>query len=376
MTLKSNYLLICTLLSIDCCYAFATFIPSAQHRAACSTHLGMVGGYGGAMDFGADGSRLGPSRRKMRGYEHLFNPEEEINKYILAPEPVPARANLGDTILVSGWARDKERTDQPVFDLLNHEDNTAFRFKKIVAFVDDEKFAKKRLLSRSARYTGLLDKLVVRQADAAGAMPTVAQLEGVQSWLAHVEVDALNPTRTLEEVKEIAKVASMAAATLKNVAILLSNSNYLKDTPSCVDAIKALDGISDKVSFTIVSVGQLEDTPEGSRPYEVSDFGTEAGHVVGTISRDESYRLVTECLALQCGVNKALSFTEIKDTVNSTAARLIKGLREAGYTRPQEIHHMIVAGVTVCTVQTSLKTYSFIINRKYLSTCSSFIFVF
>jgi hypothetical protein len=93
-------------------------------------------------------------------------------------------------------------------------------------------------------------------------------------------------------------------------------------------------------------VGQLEDTPEGSRPYEVSDFGTDAGVVVGTISRDESYRLVTECLALECGKNKALSFREVKETVNSTAAKLIKGLREAGYTRPQEIHHMIVAGVT------------------------------
>lgn len=44
--------------------------------------------------------------------------------------------------------------------------------------------------------------------------------------------------------------------------------------------------------------------------------------------------------------NKALSFREVKETVNSTAAKLIKGLREAGYTRPQEIHHMIVAGVT------------------------------
>jgi len=37
----------------------------------------------------------------------------------------------------------------------------------------------------------------------------------------------------------------------------------------------------------------------------------------------------------------------VRDTTNSTAAKLIKGLREAGYTRPQEIHHMIVAGITV-----------------------------
>ena len=39
------------------------------------------------------------------------------------------------------------------------------------AFVDDEKFAKKRLLSRHARYTGLLDKLEFLEASEPGALP-------------------------------------------------------------------------------------------------------------------------------------------------------------------------------------------------------------
>ena len=298
------------------------------------------------MDFGAAGGIEGPRQRRRRGAEDLIDPEKELSKYIRSPEPVAARSALDGTILVSGWVRSKERTDQTVFDLLNHED-AAFHFNHIMAFVEDEKLARKRLLSRSARYTGLLDKLEFMQADAVGAMPTLAQLEGVQSWLAHVEVDEQNPIKALEEIKSIAKVAGESS--VKNVAILVSNSSPLTDVSSCVDAIKVLDSNSDKVAFTIVSVGQLEDSPEGSRPYEVSDFGTEAGIIpsMGKMSRDESYRLVTECLALESGKNKALTFTEVRDTTNSTAAKLIKGLREAGYTRPQEIHHMIVAGITV-----------------------------
>ena len=45
---------------------------------------------------------------------------------------------------------------------------------------------------------------------------------------------------------------------------------------------------------------------------------------------------------------KAFVFSEV-DNVNMTEAKLIKGLREGGYTRPQEIDHMIVKGAAVST---------------------------
>jgi hypothetical protein len=63
-------------------------------------------------------------------------------------------------------------------------------------------------------------------------------------------------------------------------------------------------------------------------------------------SRDEAMRMITECLQLECGVNKTLSFSEVYD-VNATEAKLIKGLRKAGYARPQEIDHMMNDGPTV-----------------------------
>merc|ERR1712232_337939 len=89
---------------------------------------------------------------------------------------------------------------------------------------------------------------------------------------------------------------------------------------------------------------------EGSMPYDIADLGTEGGVIPeGSIySRDESLRLVTECLQLECGTNKALTFTEVTstNTTENVGARLVKGLREAGYTRPQELDHMISKGVT------------------------------
>lgn len=96
-------------------------------------------------------------------------------------------AEVGGTALVSGFLDCQDRTDQFVFDVL-HKHGTwhtarsalggpatlsstrALRhhspcwsppgvFDKIVAYSPDMAFAKKRLLSRSARYTGLLNIL-------------------------------------------------------------------------------------------------------------------------------------------------------------------------------------------------------------------------
>ena len=90
----------------------------------------------------------------FRTAKERLDPERYIQDYLPEPGPVEARSNIDGTVLVSGLVNHKDRTDQFLFDLINHEDS-AFEFKNITAFVDDAAFAKKRLLSRSARYTGL-----------------------------------------------------------------------------------------------------------------------------------------------------------------------------------------------------------------------------
>ena len=101
-------------------------------------------------------------------------------------------------------------------------------------------------------------------------------------------------------------------------------------------------------SFTVVAVGAITETPEGAIPYQIQEFGSEDGLLPAnaTYSRDESLRAVTECLGLESGCNKAMVFLEVTN-VNQTDYKLVKGLREGGYTRPQEFAHMLTEGAEV-----------------------------
>jgi hypothetical protein len=268
------------------------------------------------------------------------NPATKIQSYLPPPGAVEARANIDGTVMVSGLVKEKERTDQFIFDLLNNEES-AFEFSKIVAFVDDAKFANKRLLSRSARYSGLLDKLEFIQAVTPGALPGASQLEGVKSWIAVLE----NDPNMLETCKQVAAVAK-SAPSLENIAILLTGATEL-DAAACQQVVSDLKG-NDKQSYTLVAVGKLEEHAEGKVPYQYREFGTSDGTIPANAiySRDESLRMITELLQLECGVNTAYAFAEVYNG-NQTEAKLVKGLREGGYARPQEIDFMMRDGPQV-----------------------------
>lgn len=276
----------------------------------------------------------------------LKDPEKKIQDYLEEPEAVEARTNVDGICLVSGLINAKDRTDQFIFDLLNHEDS-AYEFTKIIAFVDDSKFSKKRLLSRSARYTGLLDKLDFIQSNTIGALPTIEQLNGVKTWLAVIGVTETGVQTNDEKLQQLIDIATIAknVPSLENIAILMMNSNEM-DPNSSSNALNILKD-SGK-TYTLVAVGTIEDRPEGQTFYHYGEFGTSDAVLPSTavFSREESYRMITELLQLESGINKALTFADIYN-VNVTEAKLIKGLREAGYARPQEIDHMIREGPTV-----------------------------
>lgn len=264
------------------------------------------------------------------------DPAVKIQSYLKMPEPVASRDNLDGKVVVSGWVKTKERSDQTIFDLLNDEES-AFDFSSIVAFVDDAKFAKKRLISRSARYTGLLDKLDFEEAESPGALPTVSQLEGAKSWVADAQGD-------VGKVIEIVNIAQQVSS-LKNVNILLANAQDMQDVAEAKKAVAALEAMDDSKAYSLVVVGAITEDPAGRSPYQIRDFGTEEGLLFAnaTYSRDESLRMLTDCFALQSSASKAFVLSEVHN-VNQTEAKLIRGLREGGYSRPQELDHMITKG--------------------------------
>lgn len=81
--------------------------------------------------------------------------------------------------MVSGFLNSKERTDQFVFDILQAQG----KWEKIVAFSDNMSFAKKRLVSRKSRYSGLLDVLEFDEGDKYDPTIMETKLQGCSAWL-------------------------------------------------------------------------------------------------------------------------------------------------------------------------------------------------
>ena len=309
----SSVCLLAVLASPVCAFAPVSSKPSQLSSSSSSTLFISSWGKGsGASEFNAN--------------DVPQSPEENIQAYLAKPEPVEARANLSGNVLVSGWK------DATLFNFLNSEDS-AFEFDKIVAFSQDIVKAKKSLLSREARYTGLLDKLDYLEDEGASALPTVEQLEGMTSWVAVVE-----EASKIEEIAALCK----AADSVKNLSILLIDAIDLSsDTSEAVlEGLGACD-----TDYSLVSVGTLhEDHEEGKVPCKYEEFGGSlaAGSVFST---NEAMRMVTECLQLESAVGKAYTLSEIEDS-DSLDFKLVKGLREAGYARPQEVDHMIRFGTS------------------------------
>lgn len=100
----------------------------------------------------------------------------------MAPQARSSRTMMiadGGKILVSGFLNSKERTDQLVFDVLQAQG----KWEKIVAFSDSMAFAKKRLISRKSRYSGLLDVLEFEEGDKYDGAVMEEKLKGISAWL-------------------------------------------------------------------------------------------------------------------------------------------------------------------------------------------------
>jgi len=379
----------------------AILTPSSAYRAndassPSSTSTSLAFGVGSD-----DISDLTPSARRKRAQKGDINPSYSMQAYLTSlldlqeldvPSPTQTRTDLGSTVLVSGFVDPASPTlgkdsDQAIFDLLNVDthadvdpDMFGLNFETIVAFVPDAAFAKKRLVSRSARYSGLLNKLAFEQPSAtattatsgAVAMPTPQQLEGVTSWVARIE-----GTDRMGQIQSIVQLAR-SSPSVANVAFLLTDASTL-DMEAVLNVVQTMkdDAGLTKKSFTVVAVGEIDDeVSEATYPYAVADLLSSSDGTGGdaappsmdysttipqansgaaatttgtsipadaTYSREESFRLVATCLGLECGRNKALAFAAV-DNVNATSYKLVKGLREAGYGWDQELQFMVDGG--------------------------------
>lgn len=309
------------------------------------------------------------------------NPLLDIQSYVPVAESVAIRNDLkGKTCIVSG-----ARATPELFYLLNSEDS-AFEFGKIVSVSEDVPKMKKRLLTRTARYTGLLSKLAHEEGS---VVPPSSALEEASSWIALV--DSVQDLQTLipssSQVENLSVLFFYAAdaelqleqlsndlmAVNPNASLVLVPQADVEADPN-EDPLEAEarpatimyyyeQGKGEPLLATAQEQGTSADLAgaEGEEEAETSLKSLEPTLIHHpTFLEGEANRLATECLQLQAGQGKTLRVQcmekksvfdlmqlvkQEEPTAQNIFTKLSLGLREAGYERSQEIAYMMTKGV-------------------------------
>ena len=233
-----------------------------------------------------------------------------------------------------------------VLDFLNAEDaKRYFPFESIVAHVQDGKSARKRMIGRNARYTGLLDKLSFVEGEDT-LIPN--ELDGVTSWVVHVNRMEQGEKNILDPLQRVVQAAEKAES-VKHVAILLSGANTL-DSQALAEIEKMMESQATSFQYTVVVVPEWNDVPEAQCAYgilNVTDVANDSPFVVGeTFSREESLRILTECLAMEGAKGKCVVANAFPDK-KSVEGMLIQSMRESGFSRIEEVGMMVTNGAKV-----------------------------
>jgi hypothetical protein len=256
-----------------------------------------------------------------------------------------------------------------------------FRFEKIILSINGEegaKEAKKRVISREARYSGLLNKLVIEAEES--LMPAKERFEGVTSWI--VNLNAAEAAEMLPRVAELAK----GAADLKNLIVIVEGVDSMSST---VDGWDAVAEGGNNFQSTLLAVGELYDQGSEGKFYHIGKFmDDESSSIELTCAdatspkmlRSDAYLTLANLLALDVSANKALKAYEFSpssmETISSEivgtkkiikegeneavevpdnddwknvkyANRLVRAMREMGFSRLAELDVLLGKGVGV-----------------------------
>uniref|UniRef100_A0A7S1UKI3 Uncharacterized protein n=1 Tax=Phaeomonas parva TaxID=124430 RepID=A0A7S1UKI3_9STRA len=234
----------------------------------------------------------------------------------------------GGTVLVSGFLDDTARDDQFIFDILH----TPKSWAKIIAFNADSASAKKRLISRSARYTGLLDVLNFIEGDASDAAAMKGHLDGVDAWI-NFNADAAG----LAAQADVA-IASGVKYLVSSVVVPEGSS-----VPDMTAVAAKLDAAG--VAYAFVASGPVDDAAEETGLVRVQNATAGASLPEGgNIGRADLVRVVGE-LAGEPALSGAVvgAFAPVKADNNTQA--YLRSLRSKGVTRAEELAAMISGGL-------------------------------
>jgi len=199
-------------------------------------------------------------------------------------------------------------------------------FASIRASTADVLEAKKSLLSRTARYSGLVDALDLH--DAADGLATA--FEGCSTWLAlHAD-----------EAKLGAQIEAAAAAGVSRAFILFSadGPTVFPSDGAALEARLASAGIS----YTIMRTGSMRGDAGTS---SVGGVGLVLGEldvpVCEDVPQEDVYRVLTEALSLSEADGLAFSLCPSDETLPR-----LKELRRCGYERRDEVRLLLTGALT------------------------------
>jgi len=276
------------------------------------------------------------------------------------------RNDLGSTVLLTGTV------DATILNILNNnfwgQDSVPnFEFTTIKALVDNVPAAKKKAISREARYGGLLDKLSIEEAS--GTLPSTEELAGVSSWI--VQLSSEEAGATLPKIADLAK----GSADLNNIVVLVTSASGEVEG---WDAVEAASLGGDAFKCTLLSVGEIYDGGKEGGFYHVGPVGEESPMVTPEsppkLTRKKAYQLAAHALALDCTVGKALTAYEYPLSAMQAVAtpylegelairdddgeevvdemkdvkmegRVIQAVREAGFTQVMELDVLVGKGL-------------------------------
>jgi len=243
--------------------------------------------------------------------------EDEEDKVVVDPqaeEKELTKTITGKPIMgVSGFFKDPARSDQHVLDLL-HAQNV---WGAIVSFSDDMVANKKRLVSRSARYSGLLGVLRFGELNSADVATSLEDNE-VQAWLAF-DVAPNEVGATL--------AAAVKAKTVERVVVASTG-------PVPDDQLKAVEG--EDIDWSVVSfdvAALADDLPEGG-PLAID---RDSQDLASAISRDDACRVVAEAFVLEPATKKRF----VVSNGGEVSAAYLRSLREQGFSRRAELGKLI-----------------------------------
>lgn len=336
-----------------------------------------------------------------------YNPKTNFQKWIKKWDIDHRRGTTGN-LLVSGnrlidqfmdqkGGDDSDTFADPEILYMLMEEQYNFEFDKIYICAYDMDDAKKRLISRKARYTGLLDKLEFIESDFGWdddhpevfSIPTAEQMKkyGITNWLYLQDNDHVFLCEKAYEV------ANDCRDQLNNV--VMTFMDYYEDEKTTIPLLdktwNTLGGprhskilnpkleeadryLPDDVQYTFLVCATPTNEPEGGSDWTYDDLlvsseedirlAKEGGYLfldeerlekIGysgasitqgwdRISQRQMYRFTVDALDLACFSGRALHFRDAWDPLFKRLQKpnkaVIKGMREGGFTSTEIMAHI------------------------------------